>query len=188
MPPSSVRYIGGCLSRDPDAWESIGSEEWVLSVLRHGYRIPFRSRPPLAVYPLDFGSYSPGSERGKALDLEVSVLLNKGAVETAPSTPGFYSRLFVVPKASGGFRPVLDLSALNAYVHTAKFRMETIATVLSAVRRNDWMVSIDLKDAYFQILVHPESRKYLRLPRKDNLFSSESFASVFQQLPRSSQG
>ena len=42
------------------------------------------------------------------------------------------------------------------------FRMETSQTVLCAVRRSDWMVSIDLKDAYLQIPIHPASRKFLR--------------------------
>ena len=40
--------------------------------------------------------------------------------------------------------------------------METVATVLSAVRHNDWMVSLDLRDAYVQVQVHPVSRKDLR--------------------------
>ena len=34
--------------------------------------------------------------------------------------------------------------------------------VHSVVRMGYWMVSIDLKDAYLQIPIHPESRKYLR--------------------------
>ena len=29
-------------------------------------------------------------------------------------------------------------------------------------RRDDWMVSIDVKDAYLQVCVHPGSRRYLR--------------------------
>ena len=34
--------------------------------------------------------------------------------------------------------------------------------VLRAIRRNDWMVSIDLKDVYLQIPIHPASRRFLR--------------------------
>lgn len=102
---------------------------------------------------LNSGSYLPGSERSKALDLEVSVLLDKGAVKKVPSTLEFYSHLFVIPKALGGFRPVLDLSIPNAYVHTTKLQVETVVMVLVAVHCNDWVVSIYLKDAYFQILV-----------------------------------
>ena len=39
---------------------------------------------------------------------------------------------------------------------------ETIQSTLLSVRRGDWMVSIDLKDAYLQVPVHPDSRRYLR--------------------------
>ena len=35
-------------------------------------------------------------------------------------------------------------------------------SVLRAVRRNNWMISIDLKDAYLQVPVHPDSRRFLR--------------------------
>ena len=35
-------------------------------------------------------------------------MIAKGAVEIAPSSPGFYSLLFVVQKASGSWRPVFE--------------------------------------------------------------------------------
>ena len=153
---------GGCLARHLSAWEDLGAEDWILRVLREGYRIPFHSPPPVTRAPLHFTSYSTDSERGKALQVEVTALLHKGAVEDASPTPGFYSHLFVVPKATGGFRPVIDLSFLNRHVITTKFRMETVQTVLAAVHHLDWMVSVDLKDAYLQIPIHPQSRRFLR--------------------------
>ena len=65
-------------------------------------------------------------------------------------------------KATGGWKPIIDLSTLNLNVDQTPFRMETSQTVLRAVRRNNWMVSIDLKDAYLQIPIHPASRGFLR--------------------------
>ena len=88
----------------------IGAEQWVLQVLQEGYYIPFHSHPPLSPVPLPLQSYPASSERRMALETEVLGLLHKESVVDAPPTPGFYSRLFVVPKASGGFRPVIDLS------------------------------------------------------------------------------
>ena len=35
-------------------------------------------------------------------------------------------------------------------------------TGLLALRKNDWAISVDLKDAYFHILIHRKSRRYLR--------------------------
>ena len=93
---------------------------------------------------------------------EVKLLKLKGVIEEAPLSQGFYSHLFVVTKSTGGYRPILDLSILNRYVLTTKFRMETVRTVMSAIRENDWMASLDLQDAYFQVPVHRESRKFLR--------------------------
>ena len=89
--------------------------------------------------------------------------MEKQAIELIryPS-PGFYSRMFLVPKSSGGWRPVIDLSPFNKAVQTTKFRMETPRTVLEALLPGDWFVAIDLKDAYFQIPMHQSSRKFLR--------------------------
>ena len=83
-------------------------------------------------------------------------------MEPAPPTPGFYSRMFIVTKATGGWRPIIDLSTLNLNVDRTPFRMETSQMVLRSLQRNDWMVSIDLKDAYLQIPIHPASRRFLR--------------------------
>ena len=61
-------------------------------------------------------SYSPSSIRGKALEKEFLDLLHKRAIEQTPQTPGFYSRLFVVQKDSGSWRPIIDLSTLNTFI------------------------------------------------------------------------
>ena len=77
-------------------------------------------------------------------------------------SPGFYSRLFLVPKKNGSWRPVIDLSALNQYVDIQTFKMETSASIRSSIRPGHWGVSLDLADAYFHVPIHPQSRKYLR--------------------------
>ena len=53
---------------------------------------------------------------GKALEKEFLDLLYKRAIEQAPQTPGFYSRLFVVQKDSGSWQPIIDLSTLNTFI------------------------------------------------------------------------
>ena len=68
--------------------------------------------------------------------------------------PSFYSRLFLVEEVTGGWCPMIDLSYLNDFVLQTPFKMETIASVLLSVREGDFLASIDLKEAYFQIPVH----------------------------------
>ena len=141
-----------------------------MEVLREGYRIPFLKTPPLSKEPLFIDSYSPTSPKGRALGEEIEELISKGAVELAPPTPGFYSRMFVVLKASGAWRPIIDLSVFNKFVMGTKFRMETVQSVLASVREGDWMVSLDLKDAYLQVPIHPESRRFLRFSTAQGTF------------------
>ena len=70
--------------------------------------------------------HQPGSERAIARDEAISAMVEKNAVEVVHQTsPGFYSRIFVVPKATGGWRPVIDLSPLNLYVDKTSVKMET---------------------------------------------------------------
>ena len=134
-----------------------------MEILRYGYRIPFVCDPPLSRAPISLPSYHPSSIKGVALRDCSQALVAKSAVELAPlPSLGFYSRLFVVWKTSGSWRPVIDLSTLNLFVDVAHFRMETIQSVLLSVRQGDWMASIDLKEAYLQIPVHPDSRRFLR--------------------------
>ena len=105
--PLPVR-VGGCLARHWRQWQAIEAETWVVTVLRDGYRVPFLdSPPPLSRTPVSFPTYRAGSPRAQALRQEVEAMLAKGALEIVRDPgPGFYSRLFLVEKATGGWRPV----------------------------------------------------------------------------------
>jgi hypothetical protein len=75
----------------------------------------FQERPPLSDSPIPMSQTS-DKEKFRLLSEEVQSLLLKSVIEEIPptqSTPGFYSRLFLVPKKTGGRRPVIDLSILQ---------------------------------------------------------------------------
>ena len=60
----------------------------------------------------------------------------KGSLENLSSkAPAFYSQLFLVEKASRGWRPVLYLTPLNEYVMQTKVRMEVATSVLASIRK-----------------------------------------------------
>ena len=61
------------------------------------------------------------------LEEEVASLLQNGAVEEIhPISPGFYSRIFLVPKKNGKVRLIIDLSTLNRHVFIQSSKMETL--------------------------------------------------------------
>ena len=57
---------------------------------------------------------------------------------------------------------MIDLSPLNGCVSLTPFKMETVSPVLSAMREGDFLASIDLRDAYFQVPIHRSLSKFLR--------------------------
>ena len=59
-------------------------------------------------------------------------------------------------------RPVINLKPLNQYVQNIHFKMENIQMALNLISQGDFMVSLDLKDAYFNIPIFSLHRKYLR--------------------------
>ena len=125
-------------------WELRGAEPWVIQVLKVGYILPFASHPPLSPTPIPLPSYTPSSVRGLALSAAGKDLLSKGAVEPTSPGLGFYSRLFVMPKVTGSWRPVIELSRLNHFVQLSYFCMETAQSVVQSQRPGDWMISVDL--------------------------------------------
>ena len=146
------------------------SDLWVLKTIAEGYRLEFTARPPLfkgiRTTPIP-------SEPAKALALlaEVQALVGKGAVvRILDLTQGFYSTFFLTTKKSGDWRPIINLKPLNQYIRPAPFCMETLKSILQSIRAGFWGVTIDLKDAYLHVPVHPSSRKWLRFKIGDQSF------------------
>ena len=50
------------------------------------------------------------------------------------------------------------------------FQMEGLGTLLNSVMEGEFLTRLDLKDAYFSILVHAGDRKFLRFQWQGNLF------------------
>ena len=141
-----------------------------MGILKEGYRVKFKVVPALSAQPINPSGYV-DQARNEQVALEIQKLLDKGAVEKVPNPgAGHYSRLFLRPKATGGWRPILDLSMLNEHIVTPKFHQETVESIRRSLKKDHWTFSIDLKDAFFQVPVHPKSRKFLRF-----LFNEEVY-------------
>jgi hypothetical protein len=69
--------------------------------------------------------------------------------------------VFLVLKKDGGQRPVINLKGLNRFIHTEHFKMEGIHILKDLLKAGDWMVKVDLKDAYFMVPICQEDRAFL---------------------------
>lgn len=139
--------------------------------LRSGFKLFFKEKPVLTDSPLFF-EQPLDSVRKEALHAEVTSLIEKRVLEPAPpNTPGFYSRLFLVRKKdSNKWRPVIDLSRLNKFLVVPKFSMETAEKIRLSLQRGDWTVSIDLKDAYLHIPMAPQTKRFMRIVHRGQVW------------------
>ena len=92
--------------------------------------------------------------------------------------------IFLRQKKSGKFRPIFNLRPLNQFVQYEHFKMEGVPMLTTMIQQNDWMVSMDLHDAYCCVLVHPNHRKYLRFWWEDTLYQYRSLPFGLSSSPQ----
>ena len=63
---------------------------------------------------------------------------------------------------------ILNLKCFNDNVVKKHFKMETLHTAINNIKPNQYMASVDLKDAYYSVLIQENDSKYLRFKWKDN--------------------
>ena len=79
---------------------------------------------------------------------------------------------------------MIDLSHLNDFVQLTSFKMETVASELLSVREGDFLASLDLKDAYFQIPIHGSSRKLLRFMSEGTVYQFKALCFGLSTAPQ----
>ena len=165
IPPDPTTLpVGGRLGYFHLNWKFLGAHPSVIKTLEFGLELPIGSvRIPLSRVPLINSHYS-SLEKNLVLCQAVVDMLLKGAIQEVrdSSSLAFYSRLFLVAKKTGGWRPVIDLSHLNLYLDFPTFRMETTQSIRNSLQVGQWTTSLDLKDAYFHVPMAPTVHKLLR--------------------------
>ncbi|XP_040200959.1 uncharacterized protein LOC120932552 [Rana temporaria] len=157
--PFPLIPVGGRLMFFTLAWSAITADSWVLNTVA-GFQIDLVSPPTLGVSPppIHFSE-----ENVTLIDSELRELIAKHAVtEVTTPSPGFFSNLFLVKKKGGGYRPVINLRDLNQHVAYRHFKMEGIHCLRDLLTPGDWLVKVDLKDAYLTVPMHPDSQHLLR--------------------------
>ena len=64
-------------------------------------------------------------------------------------------------KKDEGQRPVINLKNLYFFVPYEHFKMESLNSLQFLLKKGDYMTKLDLKDAYFCVPPHKESRKFV---------------------------
>lgn len=156
---TNVNIISGRLQYFINAWREITDDNFILSCIK-GYSIPFKDHP-IQSKSLNQPSWS--SEQRTEIRSAIAQLLIKKAVEEyLESNNQFISSVFLVPKPDGSSRFIINLKELNKLIDPKHFKMEDIRSARDLIGKNDYMCTLDLKDAYYLVPVKKNHRKFLR--------------------------
>jgi len=73
---------------------------------------------------------------------------------------------------------------LNKFVAYHHFKMESLKHVISMIRPNCFMASVDLKDAYYSVPIHQDHEKYLKFEWKGQLYQFTCLPNGLACAPR----
>ncbi|MGH7238859.1 MAG: hypothetical protein ACREHG_02210 [Candidatus Saccharimonadales bacterium] len=141
-----------------EEWERI--DPMIGQIVREGVYPAWESNPPPRMEGRDSLHCCESSEnKVGAISLvqnEIDSLMTGGVIERVPIEEEeceneVVSQMFLVTKKSGGERPVLNLKPLNRFTHYQHFKMEGLKTARELIREKDFMVTVDLKDAYHHV-------------------------------------
>ena len=166
-------FKAGNISNHFDAWQHITSDTFILDVVKQGLKLSFES------FPIPRGPFEPGmnSATKTIISNEIISLLKKGVIKQIdPSDEAFFSHLFTRKKKEGTYRTILNLKPLNALCSTSHFKMESIHNAFSLIKKDSFLASIDLQDAFFTVSIFDEHKKYLH-------FMHEGVSYQFQCMP-----
>ena len=119
------------------------------------------------------------------VELEIQKLLEKGVITPSAHEDGeFISTIFLRSKKDGSYRTILNLKHFNEYVQYRHFKMDTLDTVVKMMKPGCYMASIDLKDAYYMLPVHPDHQKFLKFKFKGTLYQYTCLPNGLSSAPR----
>ncbi|XP_046976031.1 uncharacterized protein LOC124542139 [Vanessa cardui] len=90
--------------------------------------------------------------------------------EVGEKYPSFISKLFLRKKRDGSMRPIFDLRELNKYVKTKHFHLISHTDVPDFLQPGDWMIKIDISQAYFHVPIAKSHRRFLRISYQNRIY------------------
>jgi hypothetical protein len=176
-----TNFRAGQISNYLPAWQELTSDPEILETVS-GQFIEFEIQPIQTSMPVQCQLSNIDSQ---IVDTELQALLSKGVIIPSQHEPGeFVSPVFIRSKKDGSHRMILNLKSLNRFVKYHHFKMDTIWSAVRMVRPSCYMASIDLKDAYYSVRVHPDHQKYLKFCWKGKLFQYTCFPNGLAFCPR----
>jgi Reverse transcriptase (RNA-dependent DNA polymerase)/RNase H-like domain found in reverse transcriptase len=149
--------FSGRLSSHLKFWSELSTPEWLQSFIETGVTVPFISLPPIirkrnnrSVLQPDNADWVKGT---------IAEYLRFDFIEMVSEPPHCVLPL-QVKETTSKKSLIFDMTAVNDYVQTAKFKLEGWETMFLYAMDADFGIKFDLKKFYHEIPLNPAFRKY----------------------------
>lgn len=180
IPPDGT-LPGGHLAHFLDNWQKIVQHPWPLKIIKEGYKIQFAQTPS----PWHLPRTTIPREEQDEINIAANKFLTTGIIEVCHNTRsrGFLYRFFTLQEATKR-RPILDCRRINQCIQVEHFRMEEVPALRDLIEPGDYMVKLDLQDAYTVIPIHPETRPFLVFENEGIIYQYKSLNFGLNVAPR----
>ena len=96
----------------------------------------------------------------------------------------FLSPIFTIPKKNGDLRLILNLKHLNHFIPKVHFKMEGVGLLPHMLMQGDWVVKLDLQEAFFAVPIHPTSQGLLSFVWQGRILSFTCLPFGLTSAPR----
>lgn len=168
-PTPPPRGVKGSLYRARHAHMNIANS-WVLNIITRGVGMLFggRARPPRNIRFLP--PYRLATDQNLVIDQWILDAKAKGFISEASHVKMTHP-IFAVPKATGGWRIVIDLRRLNRYLKKPHFKLPNIKEAGTLAHKEGFCTKIDLTDAFHHIDYNNQARAWTAFSWKGTTYT-----------------
>lgn len=149
--------IGGRLKYFYRQWLTITHDPFVLQCIK-GIRVPLKENPIQHRLP---NSLRLNQHDKEAIDTDVRALLDQRVIiKVIPKPDQIVSNLFTIKKKSGKLCSILNLCDFNTFVPVESFKCDSIEVLLRLLFHHAWLISVDIRHAWYHLALLPKYRKY----------------------------
>lgn len=138
-------------------WNKIGTSDVVKQWILEGVRLPFHEVPD----NFELQNHTLSNAQQLFIQSEIHRLIECDYIEVCERKPKCVSPLGCVPKRNGKYRLITDLRNLNSFCSPPRYKNEDVRDLASILKPHDKFISLDIKDGFYHIPVHPLDREYL---------------------------
>jgi len=160
------------LKKSVNFWLSIGTSDFIIEVIKDGYKIPLRSEPEQIFLKNNVSAL----QHEHFVDQAISDLVDSGSVVNIQEKPHVVNPLTVSVNAKGKERLILDLRHVNEHVVLSKMKFEDVAFAKQFLSSECFGFVWDLKLEYHHVDIFHSHCKYLGFEWKNNFY-------IFTVLP-----